>query len=94
VLPCQQSGSGAQMASTFKGLMSLLNCSIWNNNFKDVEQMIGKAQICLDQNLQNQIAVSPMDLTLNRAKVMLGEQGKGDVDDRWRMRPTCVKQSL
>jgi hypothetical protein len=83
VLACQQSPSGGRMASTFGGLLSLTNCLIWNNNFTGLEQMIGKAQICrgkkiINQNLQNKILVSPMDLTLNRAKVMLMMDGGWD----------------
>jgi hypothetical protein len=60
--------------------MSLSNRSIWLNNFMDIEQMIGKAEICLffNQNLKNEIAVSPMDLTLNKAKVTLMIDGGWD----------------
>jgi hypothetical protein len=71
------------MASTFGGLMLLSNGSIWNNHFTEVEILIGKAQIRLGNffikhNLQNEIAVSPMDLTLNRAKVTLMMNGGWD----------------
>lgn len=83
VLACQQSGGGARMASTFGGVLSLSNRSIWVNNFTDVEVMIGKSEIHLDkkiinQNLQNEIAVSPMDLTLKKAKVTLMMDGGWD----------------
>jgi hypothetical protein len=83
VLACQQSSGGSRMASTFAGLMSLSNRSVWNNHFTEVEILIGKAQIRLGnffikQNLQNEIAVSPMDLTLNRAKVTLMMDGGWD----------------
>jgi hypothetical protein len=45
-----------------------------------VEEMIGKARICLakqiiDQNLQEEIKVSLMNPTLNRAKVTLMMNG-------------------
>jgi hypothetical protein len=62
------------MASTFGGLI-LLSCHlIWLANFTHVQQQIGKAQICLvyiNENLQKEIALSPMDLELNKAKVTL-----------------------
>jgi hypothetical protein len=47
VLACQMPGGSARMASTFGGLMSLSRRSIWLDNFTDVEQEIGKAQIAL-----------------------------------------------
>jgi hypothetical protein len=83
VLACQQSGGGARMASTFAGVMSLSNRSIWLNNFTHVEQMIGMTQIRIGKeiihtNLQNEIAASPMDLTLNKAKVTLMIDGGWD----------------
>jgi hypothetical protein len=60
--------------------MSLSNRSIRNNHFTEVEILTGKAPICLckffiKHNLQNEIAFSPMDLTLNRAKVTLMMDG-------------------
>ena len=63
--------------------MSLSNCSIWINNYTHVEQMIGKTQIRIGKeiihtNLQNEIAASPMDLTLNKAKVTLMIDGGWD----------------
>ncbi len=75
-MACQQSGGGARMASTFGGVLSLSNRSIWANNFTDVEVTIGKSEIHLgtkiiNQNLQNEIAVSPMDLTLKVVNVFL-----------------------
>jgi hypothetical protein len=49
VLACQLLGGGARLASTFGRLvlMSLSRRSIWLDNFTDVEQEIGKAQIAL-----------------------------------------------
>jgi hypothetical protein len=83
VLACQMSGGGARMASTFGGLMSLSRRSIWLDNFTDVEQEIGKAQIALGkkiikENLQEEISLSPMDLELNKAKVTLLMDGGWD----------------
>jgi hypothetical protein len=83
VLTCQMSGGGARMASTFGGLMSLSRRSIWLDNFTDVEQEIGKAQIALGkkiikENLQEEISLSPMDLELNKAKVTLMMDGGWD----------------
>jgi hypothetical protein len=51
VLACQLSGGGGRMASTFGGLTLLSRRSIWLDNFSDVEQMIGKTQICLGKKL-------------------------------------------
>jgi hypothetical protein len=80
VLACQMPGGGAQMASTFGGLMLLSRRSIWLDNFTDVEQEIGKAQIALGkkiikENLQEEISLSPMDLELNKAKMTLMMDG-------------------
>jgi hypothetical protein len=80
VLACQPSGGGARMASTVGGLRSLSCRSIWLDNFSKVEQMIGKAQIGLGKkiinlNLQKEIALSPMDFELNKAKVTLMMEG-------------------
>ncbi len=63
--------------------MLLSNGSIWLNNYTHTEQMIGKTQICIgkeiiDKNLQNDIAASPMDLTLNKARVTLMIDGGWD----------------
>jgi hypothetical protein len=68
------------MASTFGGLISVSRRSIWLDNFTDVEQEIGKAQIALGkkiikENLQEEISLSPMDLELNKAKVTLMMDG-------------------
>jgi hypothetical protein len=70
ILACQQSGGGSRMAKTFCSLMSVSKRAIWNDGFSKVEQLIGKAQICLGKqilhkNLQQEIQESPMDLTLN-----------------------------
>jgi hypothetical protein len=83
VLACQQSGGGARMASTFGCLMSLSNRSIWNRSFTKVEELIGKAQIVLGEqimreNLQMEINASPMDETLNRKKITLAMDGGWD----------------
>jgi hypothetical protein len=64
-------------------LMSLSRRSIWLDNFTDVEQEIGKAQIALGkkiikENLQEEILLSPMDLELNKAKVTLMMDGGWD----------------
>jgi hypothetical protein len=61
------------MASRFSGLTPLSRRLIWMENFTEVEQMIGKAQISLGKtiisaNLQKEIALSPMDLELNKAQ--------------------------
>jgi hypothetical protein len=53
------------------------------DNFTDVEQEIGKAQIALGkkiikENLQEEISLSPMDLELNKAKVTLMMDGGWD----------------
>jgi hypothetical protein len=83
VLACQMPGGSARMASTFGGLMSLSRRSIWLDNFTDVEQEIGNAQIALGkniikENLQEEIALSPMDLERNKAKVTLMMDGGWD----------------
>jgi hypothetical protein len=80
VLACQLSGGGARMASTFGGSMSLYRRSVWLENFTDVEQEIGKAQIALGkkiikENLQKEISLSPIDQELNKAKVTLMMDG-------------------
>jgi hypothetical protein len=53
------------------------------DNFTDVEQEIGKAQIALGkkiikENLQEEILLSPMDLELKKAKVTLMMDGGWD----------------
>ena len=83
VLACQQSGGGARMASTFAGLMSVSRRSIWHHNFTQVEELIGIAQIrvgkdIIDKNLRDEIALSPLDIELNRAKVPLLMDGGWD----------------
>jgi hypothetical protein len=60
--------------SHIQRLMSLSRHFIWLENFTHVEQQIGKAQTPLgkkiiNENLQKEIALSPMDLELNKAKV-------------------------
>ncbi len=83
ILACQQSGGGARMASTFSGLMSVSRRSIWHHNFTQVEELIGIAQIrigkdIIDKNLQDEIALSPMDTELKRAQVPLLMDGGWD----------------
>jgi hypothetical protein len=83
VLACQQSGGGAKMASTFGGIMSLTNRSVWMNSFSALEQLLGKAQIrlgkeILEQNLRDEIALSPIDPALDRAQVTLMMDGGWD----------------
>jgi hypothetical protein len=85
VLACQQSGGGSRMASTFGALMSISRPSIWNRCFTTVEELIGKRQILLgetiiEQNLQDEIAVSEWDTVLKKAKVTMG------VDAGWDQR--------
>jgi hypothetical protein len=62
------------MATTFGGVLSLSRRPLWHTCFTKVEELIGKAQIArgeqiLRDNLQNKIRASPMDTTLNQAKV-------------------------
>jgi hypothetical protein len=83
ILACQLSGGGGRMASTFGGLTSLSRRAIWLDKFSEVDQMIGKTQIRLvkkiiSSNLQKEIALSPMDLELNKAKVTLMMDGGWD----------------
>jgi hypothetical protein len=83
VLACQQSGGGARTASTFSGLMSLSSRSIWATTFTEVEELIGIAQIRLGKkiiakNLEDEIAVSPMNHTINRRGVALNMDGGWD----------------
>jgi hypothetical protein len=64
------------MASTFGGLLSISHWLIWIDCFTKVEELIGKAQIrlgeeILKQNLDEEISLSPMNAELNRAKVTL-----------------------
>jgi hypothetical protein len=77
VLACQQSGGGSRMTSTFMGVLSISRRSIWKDCFTKVEELIGKAQILLGEkilsdNLREEIALSPMNTTINRAKVSIG----------------------
>ena len=83
VLACQQSGGGGRVASTFGGLLSISRRSIWTDSFTQVEEIIGMAQIRLGkriiaENLEEEISLSPMDLALNRAKVVTGMDGGWD----------------
>ena len=71
------------MASMFCGVLSVSRQAIWVNNFTKVEDIIGKAQILIGekimkQNLQDKIATSPIDTTLNKAKVRLMMDGGWD----------------
>jgi hypothetical protein len=83
VLACQQSGCGARMASTFCGLLSISKRSIWMMCFTIVEELIGKFQIWLGkniivENLKNEIALSPMNNELKKAKLTLLMDGGWD----------------
>ena len=71
------------MASTFSGVMALCRPSMWRKCFSIIEQMIGKAEILLGKeiirrNLENEIALSPIDPVLNKAKVTLLMDGGWD----------------
>ncbi len=73
------------MASTFGSIMSISRTTIWNRCFTTVEELIGKRQISLgetiiEQNLQDEIAVSEWDTVLKKAKVTMG------VDAGWDQR--------
>jgi hypothetical protein len=65
------------MASTFGGgLLSISQRSIWIDFFTKWEELIGKAQFRLgeniiSQNLQEEILLSPMNTSLNWANVTL-----------------------
>jgi hypothetical protein len=76
VLACQQSGSCARMGSTFGRLLSISKQWIWMMCFTIVEEPSGKFQIWLGkniiaENLKNEIALSPMNNDLKKAKLML-----------------------
>jgi hypothetical protein len=64
------------MASTFGRLLSISKQSIWMMCFTIVEELIGKFQIWLGkniiaENLKNEIALSPMNDELKKAKLTL-----------------------
>ena len=64
------------MATTFGGLLSVSRRSIWMECFSKVEQLIGKFQIALGKkivakNLRDEIALSPMNDDLQKAKLTL-----------------------
>jgi hypothetical protein len=68
------------MESTFAWVMSISCRYLWNSCFVTVEELVGKAQILngariLKKNLQNEITLSPMDTTLNKAKIMVMMDG-------------------
>jgi hypothetical protein len=80
VLACQQSGGSARMTSTFGGLLSISKRSIWMVCFTIVEELLGKFQIWLGkniiaENLKNEIAQSPMNDELKKAKLTLMMDG-------------------
>jgi hypothetical protein len=97
VLACQQSGGGSRMASTFGSLISISRRSIWNRCFTQVEELIGKREIILgeeimQENLHEEIALSPMNLSLNKA--MLTYLVDGGWDQRASQQcvwPRCVR---
>jgi hypothetical protein len=83
VLACQQSGGGAGMAATFGGIMSLTRRSIWQNSFSALEQLLGTYQIQLgqeivEQNLRDEISMSPMNADLRRYMITLMMDGGWD----------------
>jgi hypothetical protein len=83
VLACQQTGGGSRMASTFCGVMSVSRRSGWNRCFTSVEEQLGKAIILLGEriikkNLENEIAVSPWDTDLEKAKLTFMMDGGWD----------------
>jgi hypothetical protein len=83
VLACQQSRGGARMASTFGGLLSMPKPSIWMVCFTIVEELFGNFQIWLGkniilENLKNEIALSPMNNELRKAKLTLMMDGSWD----------------
>jgi hypothetical protein len=71
------------MASTFGGVLSISWRFIWIDCFTKVEELIGKAQILLGDkimknNLQDEVALSLMNTTINWAKVTLMIDGGWD----------------
>ncbi len=63
--------------------MYILRRSIWIDCFTKVEELIGKAQICLakkimSDNLQKEERLSPMNTEVNRKKVTLCMDGGRD----------------
>jgi hypothetical protein len=92
VLACQQSGGGARMASTFGGLLSISKRSIWMVCSTIVEELLGKFQIWLGkniiaENLKNEIALSPMNDELKKAKLTLM------MDGGWDQRASAVRRT-
>ena len=76
VLACQQSGGGARMAATFCCVLSLSLRSTWKTTFTQVEELIAKFQIrlgkkLLNDNLQEEIRLSPMNEKLHRNMLAL-----------------------
>jgi hypothetical protein len=83
VLACQQTGGGSRMACTFCGILPVLRRSGWNRCFTTVEEQLGKAIILLGErimkkNLENEIAESPWDSVLEKAKLTLMMDGGWD----------------
>ncbi len=71
------------MASTFGGLLSISKRSIWMRCFTIVEELLGKFQILLGkeiiaENLNNEIALSPKNDELKKAKLTLMMDGGWD----------------
>ncbi len=71
------------MATTFGGLLLVSRRSIWMECFSKVEQLIGKFQIALGKkivakNLRDEIALSPMNNELQKAKLTLMMDGGWD----------------
>jgi hypothetical protein len=83
VLACQQTGGGSRMSSMFCGIMSVLRRSGWNRCFTTVEEQLGKAIILLGEqimknNLKSEIAESPWDTVLKKAKLTFMMDGGWD----------------
>jgi hypothetical protein len=83
LLACQQSGDSARMACTFGGLLSISKQSIWMMCFTIVEELVGNFHIVLGkniiaENLENEIALSPMNHDLKKAKLRLMMDGGWD----------------
>jgi hypothetical protein len=84
VLACQQTGDGSRgMASTFCRVMSISRRSGWNRCFTTVEEQLGKAIILLGErimkkNLEKEIAESPWDAVLEKAKLTFMMDGGWD----------------
>jgi hypothetical protein len=76
-------GDGSRMASTFCGILSVSRRPGLNRCSTTVEEQLGKAIILLGErimkkNLENEIAESPWDYVLEKAKLTLMMDGGWD----------------